>query len=80
MNSWLVEAEQAQRKAVENKAFAGLARLASRTLSGEHTSILARSLNAYISLTIVLFENHEEGLRRITLLEEDSRRYKGFGP
>ena len=53
--------------------------MASHTLSCEHTSILARSLNAYISLTIVLFEDHEEGLRRIILLEEDSHRYKGFG-
>ena len=41
MNSWLVEPEQAQRKAVQNEAFAGFTRLASRTLSGEHTSILA---------------------------------------
>ena len=80
MNNWLVEAEQAQRKAVQSEGFAGLTRLASRTPSSEHTSILARSLTAYISLTIVLFEDHEEGLRRIILLEEDSRRYKGFGP
>ena len=76
----LVEAEQAQRKAVQNEAFAGFTRSASRTLSGEHTSILARSLNAYIWLTIVLFEDHEEGLHRIILLKEDSRRYKRFGP
>ena len=80
MNNRLVDAEQDQRKAVQSEAFAGLTRLASRNLSGEHTSILARSLTAYISLTIVLFEDHEEGLRRIILLEEDSRRYKGFGP
>ena len=80
MNNWLVEAQQAQRFAVQSKTFAGLTRLASRTLSAEHTSILARSLTAYISLTIVLFEDHEEGLRRIILLEEDSRRYKGLGP
>ena len=39
----------------------------------------SRSLNAYLSLTIVLFEDHEEGLHRIILLEEDSRRYKRFG-
>ena len=80
MNSWLVEAEQAQRKAVQNEAFAGLTRLASRTPSGEHTSILTRSLNAYISLTIVRFEDNEEGLRHIILLKEDSRRYKEFDP
>ena len=80
MSNRLVEAEQDQRKAVQSEVFAGLTPLASRTLSGEHRSILARSLTAYISLTIVLFEDHKEGLRRIILLEEDSRRYKGCGP
>ena len=80
MNHSLVEAEQAQKKAVQSKAFAALTRLASHTLSGEHTSILARSLTAYIWLTIVPFEDHKEGLRCIILLEEDSRRYKRFGP
>ena len=67
------------RKNYEQQWYAGLARITSLSLSFEHSKVLNKSLQAYVCLALVLFEDHKEGLRRIVFLEEDSRRYKAFG-